>query len=621
MGKIGHPFIGQLLVWICVFTLFPSQLKAQVSPPLPFDPLKLLPKPTVKDTVTVERKIIEIRNADYLQQETDTINNQLKRILEGNVRLLHDGALMTCEKATLFPESNYLEAERKVIIRKSDSIEIRSGFLKYYGDSKYAILEKEVVLKDKTSVLEAPKMDYDVGTDIGNFYEGGKLTTDSSVLTSKTGTYFQKNKVAVFRQDVVLVHPDYTMYSDSMRYDTKTKIAWFISPTIIVSKEDTIFTSSGFFDTQNNKANFGKRPLVKKGQENTLQADVLEYDKATGTGYAQGSVVSKNTKDRATLLANDLFYVDSNSYVRAVKDPLMIQEDEKDTLYLSSDTLISYKIAITDTLGEVTDSIKIFYGYRNVKTIQDKMSGICDSIYFSGQDSIFRMFYDPVIWMDSTQMTADTILMYMKDKKVVKIELLQNALIIQENDPLVYNQIKGRTIMGILESNKLKKVYVDGNAECIYFVQDDSSAYLGANKSQSATIEADFNSDEKIERIKLDIQPEATFTPIQMIEWGKFKLDGFHWQWNKKPKDKWDVIRDSTQYLNYIKEYYSDDPETTGTMDTQEDNENDLPASEKLQPDVEPTIETLDKIQEDIPQEGKVTPIQKPNKKEKIRDN
>jgi hypothetical protein len=175
--------------------------------------------------------------------------------------------------------------------------------------------------------------------------------------------------------------------------------------------------------------------------------------------------------------------------------------------------------------------------------------------------------------------------------------------------------------MGILESNKLKKVYVDGNAECIYFVQDDSSAYLGANKSQSATIEADFNSDEKIERIKLDIQPEATFTPIQMIEWGQFKLDGFHWQWNKKPKDKWDVIRDSTQYLNYVKEYYSDDPETTGTMDTQEDNENDLPASEKLQPDVEPTIETLDKIQEDIPQEKKATPIQKPNKRGKIRDN
>lgn len=614
-----HSFIGQLFVWIFIFIFFSLPSRAQVSPPLPFDPLKLLPKSTVKDSVTAERKIIEIRNADYLQQETDTINSQMKRILEGNVRLFHDGAVMTCEKATLFPESNYLEAERRVVIRKSDSVEIKSGLLKYFGDSKYALLEKEVVLKDKTSTLEAPKMDYDVGTDIGNFYEGGKLISDSTVLTSKTGTYFQKNKVAVFRQDVVLVHPDYTMYSDSMRYDTKTKVAWFISPTIIVSKEDTIFTNSGYFDTQNNKANFGKRPLVKKGQENTLQADQLEYNKATGTGYAQGSVVSRNTKDRATLLANDLFYVDSNSYVRAVKDPLMIQEDEKDTLYLSSDTLISFKVAVTDSLGDVTDSIKIFYGYRNVKTIQDKMSGICDSIYFSGQDSIFRMFYDPVIWMDSTQMTADTILMYMKDKKVVKIELLQNALIIQENDPLVYNQIKGRTIIGILDSNKLKKVYVDGNAECIYFVQDDSIAYLGANKSQSATIEVDFNSEEKIERIKLDIQPEAVFTPIQMIDWGQFRLEGFNWQWNIKPQSKWDVIRDSSQYFNYTNEYYPSSDSLINLSDTKEGSENDLYVPEEIESGENSGI-LKEEAPVSIPAKSEEMPIQRPLKKARKKD-
>jgi hypothetical protein len=447
------------------------------------------------------------------------------------------------------------------------------------------------------------------------------MISDSTILTSKTGTYFQKSKVAVFRQDVVLIHPDYTMYSDSMRYDTRTKVAWFISPTIIVSKEDTIFTNSGYFDTQNNKANFGKRPFIKKGQDNTLQADQLEYDKATGTGFAEGNVISRNTKDKVILLSNDLFYIDSISYVRAVKDPLMIQEDEKDTLYLSSDTLISYKEAITDSTDNVIDSIKIFYGFRNVKTIQDKMSGICDSIYFSGQDSIFRMFYDPVIWMDSTQMTADTILMYMKDKKVVKIELLQNALIIQENDPFVYNQIKGRTITGILDSNKLRKVYVDGNAECIYFVQDDSSAYLGANKSQSATIEVDFNNDEKIERIKLDIQPEATFTPVQMIDWEQFRLGGFNWQWNIKPKDKWDVIRDSTQYLNYLKEYYPTSDTLPGIMEEEKDMEVELPETDGQASTEGNTLDEEAHPKTDIPLNSEEIPVEKSLKKGKKKEN
>lgn len=549
---LSQYLVGDLRLTVLFLCFAPVLLLAQVNPPLPFDPLKFLPKNEVRDTSKAERRIIEIRSADQLEQETDTISSVLKRKLKGNVRLLHEGTVMTCDSAILYPDGNYLEAFSRVIIRKSDSIEIRSGTLNYYGDTKFARLEKNVQLRDKNSLLEAPLMDYDVGTDIGNFYQGGKLTSDSTILTSEYGTYYQQQKTAIFKKNVVLVHPDYTMSADSMKYDTKTKVAYFISPTTIITKEDTIFTSSGFFDTEKNKANFGNRPLVKKGKENTLQADILDYNKAPGNGYASGNVVSKNTKDKVTLLSGNVFYTDSTDYVKSTVNPLMIKEGEKDTLYLSADTLISYKEYINDSTGQITDSVKIFYGHKNVKTIQGSMSGICDSIYFSGQDSIFKLFYDPYLWMDSTQMHADTVLMYMENEKIVKIELRQNALIIQESDPGVYNQIKGRYIIGLLEDNKLRKVYVNGNAECIYFVQDDSSAYLGANKSQSATIEADFNEDNKIDRIKLDIQPEAVFTPIHLIDWATFRLEGFRWIWKKKPQDKWDVIRDSTQYMKFI---------------------------------------------------------------------
>ena len=551
--KISLHFLFGLYRLSFIFMCLSAGLThAQVNPPLPFDPLKLLPKHEVRDTSITARRIIEIRSADQLEQETDTISSVLKRKLKGNVRLLHDGAIMTCDSAILYPDGNYLEAFSRVTIRKSDSVEIKSGTLNYYGDTKFARLEKNVKLRDKNSLLEAPLMDYDVGTDIGNFYQGGKLTSDSTILTSEYGTYYQQQKVAIFKKNVVLVHPDYTMTADSMKYDTRTKVAYFISPTTIITKEDTIFTSSGYFDTGKNKANFGNRPLVKKGKESTLQADNLDYDKASGKGFASGDVVSKNSKDKVTMLSGKVYYADSTDYVRSTENPLMIKEGEEDTLYLSADTLISFKEYLKDSSGQMLDSIKIFYGHKNVKTIQGSMSGICDSIYFSGQDSIFRLFYDPFLWMDSTQMHADTVLMYMENEKIVKIELRQNAIIIQENNPGVYNQIKGRYVTGFLEDNKLRKVYVNGNAECIYFVQDDSSAYLGANKSQSATIEADFNPDNKIERIKLDIQPEAVFTPIHLIDWTSFRLEGFRWLWKKKPMDKWDVIRDSSQYAKFI---------------------------------------------------------------------
>lgn len=557
---------------------------------LPYNPLKIIPIPTERDSVGPARKKVEIISSDELQQITDTINLLLFRRLKGNVKLRHDGAIMTCDSATLFPDANYLEASGRVHIRKGDSLEIRSTELKYYGDTKYALLEKNVTLRDKTTVLETPQLDYDVDKDIGNFYNGGKLTTDSTVLTSKTGTYFQQTKDAYFRGNVVLTHPDYKMYADSMRYNTQSKIAYFIGPTTILQDKDTIVTSSGYFDTKNNKAYFGDRPIIKK-ENSTLQSNTLDYDKKAGIGTASGDVVYKNPEEKVTMLSGLTEYADSNSYVRATNDPLLIQEDEKDTLFLSADTLISFKeLYIKDSITAEKDSFKITLGYRDVRLLRTKMSGVCDSLYYSEIDSTFRLFYNPLLWMDSTQLTADTIFIYMKNKEVHKVELRYNALIIMEKEPEIYNQIKGRQLTAFLEKEKLKTVYVDGNAESIYFIQDDSSAYIGGNQSKSSGIVASFKNGEIME-IKLDIQPEAVFTPMQLIDPSSFRLEGFNWQFNRKPKTKWDVIRDTIQYRKYIFEnnqvVATDSIETNDSLSIEKTEE--IPVQQNVGPRVLPT--------------------------------
>jgi lipopolysaccharide export system protein LptA len=579
------------LFWLLLI----STAWGQAAPPIPFDPLRLLPKTGIKEPEIGERKRIEIRNSDVLEQATDSSFGAVQRKLKGNVRLFHDGAVMTCDSAILFPDGNYLEAFSRVRINKNDSVEIRSKELRYYGDTKFAILEKNVILKDKASTLEAPRMDYDVNTDIGTFSQGGKMISDSTTITSAFGTYYQKDKIAVFQQNVVLTHPDYTMLADSMRYDTRRKIAYFISPTTIISGKDTIFTNSGYFDTKNNRANFGQRPLVRKGEHNTLQSDRLDYDKARGRGTAEGKVISRDTKEKVTLLANHFYYVDSINYTRATLDPLMIQEEEKDTLYLSADTLIHFTEYHTDTLSGQTDSFKVFYGYRDVKTLRTDMSGICDSLYFSSQDSIFRLFYQPRLWMDSTQLSADTILMYLRDKKVYLVELLQNALVINANEPGVYNQMRGRKITAHLDSNKLKQVFIDGNAESIYFLQDDSSAYVGGNKSVSATILVDFNKEGKVERIQLDKKPEAVITPIQEIDWNSYKLEGFSWQWKRNPNDKWKVIRDTAQYRHWLLEH------PPIAVDEVEQEAASSPAADVENWDADPTADTKNTFQQVLP--------------------
>lgn len=683
---------------------------------IPFDPLKLLPKTGTIAEDTVQKKTIEILYSDFLEQETDTLSSIVKRILKGHVRLLHDGAYMYCDTAILYPNSNYLEAMGKVKIIKGDSVDVRSEFLKYDGNTKIAILERNVRLKDRGSILTAPMITFEVDNEIGHFYNNGKLVSDSTVLTSRSGTNYQKSGYAVFKDDVVLVNPEYTMYADSMKYFTESKMVHFIAKTIIISDGDTIITSDGYFDTKNSKAYLKGRSIIKSGSANTLQSDIIDYDKSTGIGIATGNVVSINIDENATLLSNHLYYIDSIKYTRATQDPLLIQTDGKDTLYLSADTLINYSIPLAefeksledntnlvidsnsmnsliineldtiitiDSLSSVSkdsilnllekadsvvsieltiqndtlidieaskeivhnnlvvdsliskdtltvlidssivaknDSVKVFYGYRNVKLIRGNLSGVCDSIYFNSQDSVFKLYYNPILWMDSTQLKADSIYIFMNDKKAERIELYQNAIIITQNEEGIYNQIGGKRITGWLKNDKINHVFVDGNAECIYFLKNDSNQYIGGNLAKSSIINISFNDSSEIQRIKLEISPEAKFMPIQKIDFQSYRLDNFNWYLSYKPQSKWDIIRDSVQYQMYLFEHPL-------AIDSNQIHTDSLPLENSIIPEFLPENklnETKDELpaSESIPttieeNEKTILPQQKRLKKEK----
>lgn len=602
---------------------------------IPFDPIKILPKPlpTSQENEDNQSKRIEIIHADSLKQYTDTTTQLIKRKLIHRVKLSHENAIMTCDSAILFPQNNYLEAHGRVRINKSDSIKISSHTLNYDGHTKIATLKGEVILTTQEMILQAPRMTYDVHQDLGHFWDNGTLTTDSTTLTSISGTYYHHLNQTIFRGDVVLKSPDYTMYADSMKYDSENKIAHFITETMIISDQDTIITSDGYFDTEKNVTILKGRPFVKNGEDNTLQSDFLDYDKKLGQGEARGQVVSKNKKENMVLLANLIHYVDSNNYTHATQDPLLIKYEEKDTLYISADTLINYSAPrslfisqstrdsinwdelhivhtmlnsknlattlvqdsillthlikpsqkqtikvetsqpdsstyknISDTLhlslgdkpitqvDEESDSVQIFLAYRDVRLIRANMSGICDSLYYSSIDSIFRLHQQPILWMDSTQMQSDSIYIYMKDDEAEKVELFNHAIIIHENDPGVYNQIAGKKITAWFRDNHLTHVLVDGNAESIYFLKNDSNQYLGGNHAIGAWINVTFNDSNEVQKINVSKSPEAKFTPIQQIHFDSYRLPNFAWYWSYKPHTKWDVIRDSIQYQKYLLE-------------------------------------------------------------------
>ncbi|MBK8672496.1 MAG: hypothetical protein IPN93_05755 [Bacteroidetes bacterium] len=97
------------------------------------------------------------------------------------------------------------------------------------------------------------------------------------------------------------------------------------------------------------------------------------------------------------------------------------------------------------------DTIRILYAYHHVKVLKGRISAICDSLYFSYQDSIIKLYQNPVVWIDTTQFSADSILIYTKNDEIDFVYLDGKCLIVNQSGPGYYNQVKGRNIQGFLK--------------------------------------------------------------------------------------------------------------------------------------------------------------------------
>lgn len=525
--------------------------------------------PVLKDSTA--KKKIEIIRTDSLLYQTLELGKYRKLI--GNVILRHDGAKMFCDSALIDIDANYMTAYGKQVhIKQGDSVDIYGNFLEYFGDQKLGRLTGMCSMRDNTMVLTTPELNYNMDTDVGNYMSGGTVVSKETKITSAIGYFYHRSSTALFYGDVVMTDPNRTIYADSLRYNTQSEIAYFITRTTIIDKDsNVIVTNDGYYDTKNEKAYFGKNATIKK--ENTIiKAESIDYDNKTKIAVAKGNAMVEDSVERTTILSNYIYSDEKTSYMKAYKDPLMItvSENYEDTMYLSADTLLSYKIANPDSIVTydsiktdsiiniemINDSVKIVKAYYTMKMIQGEMSAVADSLFYSEKDSIFKLYINPIMWMDSTQITGDSIFLYTKNNEIYKVDVFGNAFVINLQDEGIYNQIKGKFLQAFINNKKITKIEVDGNAESIYFIKDKDNVYSGANKSTSALITVSFN-DGEVDRIKLTGGPEAVFTPMKKLNLETYRLDGFKWYGDKQPLTKYDVIRDKTQYAKYVLEHPS----------------------------------------------------------------
>ena len=206
---------------------------------------------------TGESKPVEIIYAEKLRTEKlDSVREV--QTGSGKVQAKQGNTLFECDSFYYDKSTKVFEAFGNVHINDNDSINIYSNYLLYHVDTRIANLKKNVRLTDGKSTLTTQQLDYDLNQKIGNYYAGGKVANDKSVLTSTEATYFADTKDVYFKKNVVLIDPQYKLKADMLLYNSETHLTTFIPKTYIEDSARNIVTSSGYYDLKNKKSIFWK---------------------------------------------------------------------------------------------------------------------------------------------------------------------------------------------------------------------------------------------------------------------------------------------------------------------------------------------------------------------------
>lgn len=292
------------------------------------------------------------------------------------------------------------------------------------------------------------------------------------------------------------------------------------------------------------------RPKPKKGAKKSETAEASDADVDVASGKADEIPLGKPeaaSKSAAIKPADisqdaDTVVVKSDS-VSVATDSLSMAADSlsmpTDSLSVPADSLA----VGTDSLAVNNDSTKVNFitALKNVKIFKSDFQIACDSLEYSGLDSLVRLYQKPLVWNEGRrQYSADSLYAVIRNNSLQKASLMSNAFIIVQEDSLCFDQIRAAEMLAYFDTTgALTRFDALGDANAVFYLQEDS-VYATVNKSEAKMLYATFK-DGDLDRVyyfdtaKNDGYPVAQMTREERV------LKGFNWLPDKRPRGKSDI--------------------------------------------------------------------------------
>ena len=453
-------------------------------------------------------------------------------LLTGNVRISHDGVIITCNKAYYFQKENYAKLFGDVQMVQGDTLYLNSQYAEYSGNEKKAYATGKPVLRSPDMTLTTDTINFDRNSQQAYYNSFGRIVNKENTLTSNAGRYYATEKKFQFLSAVTISNPKYTIKSNHVDYYNNSGHAYLFGPSTITSEKNFIYTEKGFYDSKKNVGHFLRKSYIRY-DDRLIEGDSIFYDRAKEFASATRNVKITDTVNKGIVKGH-------YGEVYKQKDSLMmtgravaINLVENDSVYIHGK-----KLMVTGKKGN-----QIIRAFNNARFYKSDISGKCDSIHSSTKKALTQLIGRPVVWNGENQLTGDVIHLIGENntQKIDSLKVLNNAFMISRDSlGTGYNQAKGLNMYGKFKDNKLDYIDLVKNTEAIYYVYDDLTL-TGIEKKISSSINITFD-DNKIDVLTSYKNVESNMYPEKDLPENARKLRGFEWRGDEIIRSKDDIF-------------------------------------------------------------------------------
>jgi lipopolysaccharide assembly outer membrane protein LptD (OstA) len=462
-------------------------------------------------------------------------------LLTGNVRVNHDGVVLTCNKAYYFQKENYIKAFGNVQLVQGDTLFLNSKYAEYSGNAKKAFASGEAFMSSTDATLATDTINFDRNTQEVYYNTKGTIINKDNTLISKSGRYYVTQKKFQFLTAVTITNPTYVIKSNHLDYFTNSGHSYLFGPSTITSKKNYIYTEKGFYDTKKNLGHFLRKSFIKY-EDRLIEGDSLYYDRNKEFASATRNVKITDSVNRGIVKGHYAEIYKKQDSMFVTKRAVAVNFVENDSVYIHGK-----KLMVTGKEGN-----RIIRAYTNVRFYKTDMSGKCDSLHSSSKTALTKLIGNPVLWNGESQITGD--LMHLignnSTQELDSLKVLNNTFLVSKDTlGTGYNQVKGQNLYGKLEEGKLHEVDIIKNAEVLYYMRNEAKELIGINKNVSSKINLILENN-TVETITFFNQIDGDIYPEKDLPENARKLRGLVWRGDERIRSKDDLFSDEENELN-----------------------------------------------------------------------